>query len=188
MGQPRVKISGRHLGTQHLTTQLIPALLDEVLRNQSDHGVRGDADVESRKASIEAQWAALLHDCHSTIERARILQLACGWVWLLRLHYALHEVERQREEGCEEACDGRCPKDLCLASLPHTTKSVLGGRIESQHTEIQCHCSCSCWHAACHETTGALVLHDQTYGLDDACVASSLGRGFHAVRLHANES
>merc|ERR1719245_601990 len=93
------------------------------------------------------------------------------------------------EMGLEELghAKGLDPEDLCLASNSHSTESVFGGRIECQHAEVQRHCSCSCWHAACHETAGTLVLHDHAYGLDDASVTNSLGRGFHAVRLHSNE-
>merc|ERR1711994_718210 len=142
-----------------------PTLLDEVLRNQGNHCMWGNAHIESWEAGVEAQRAALSQDRHCTIDRARVLELACGWVWLLRLHQALHKIKWQREGGRKEARDRRCPKDLSLACDPHPTKCVLCGCIKGQHAEIQGHCSCSRWHASCHEATGTFFAHDHTDGL-----------------------
>mmetsp|Transcript_66301 Transcript_66301/g.194046 ORF Transcript_66301/g.194046 Transcript_66301/m.194046 type:complete len:231 (+) Transcript_66301:382-1074(+) len=147
----------------------------------------GDAHIEGGEAGIEAQGSTLLHDLHRAIQRTLVLELPCHRVWLLLLHLGLDKVKGQREEGREEASDGRGAKDLRCASDAHAGKGILAGSVEGEHAEVQGHSPLSRWRSAGHQAHGSLLLHDQAHGRGNVGVACALRCWQHAVRLHADE-
>mmetsp|Transcript_111180 Transcript_111180/g.270165 ORF Transcript_111180/g.270165 Transcript_111180/m.270165 type:complete len:231 (-) Transcript_111180:212-904(-) len=147
----------------------------------------GDAHVECGEAGVEAHRSALLHDFHRAIHGALVHQFPCLRVWLLLLHLGLDKIKGQREEGCEEASDGRGAKDLRCASDAHAGKGILAGSVEGEHAEVQGHSPLSCRPSAGHQAHGALLLHNQAHGRCNIGVTCSLRCWQHAVCLHADE-
>mmetsp|Transcript_122686 Transcript_122686/g.333162 ORF Transcript_122686/g.333162 Transcript_122686/m.333162 type:complete len:367 (+) Transcript_122686:204-1304(+) len=167
--------------------QLGPQGLDVVLGDQCDHGVRGDAHVERGETGIEAERPSFLHRLHSAVERALVLQLPGDRVRLLLLHLRLHVVERQREEGREEACDRRCAERQRRSAHAVALQHVLAGGVKRQHAEVQGHGARRRGDPARHQARGAVTLDDERHGREDVGVTGALRHRLHAVRLHADE-
>merc|ERR1712232_826181 len=164
-----------------------PELLAGILGNQGDHGVRCNTDVKSWKPCVESQWATSRHGLRCTVKRALVHQLTSDWIWLLLLHLRLDKVERQGEEGCEEACNCRSTENKRCTSDAHVRKHVLTRRIEGKHPEVQRHGPGHCRHCSVHKTCWTLVFDDETERSENIGVASAFSCWFHAVCLHTNE-
>merc|ERR550514_2512988 len=89
--------------TKPSQADLLPDELHLVLRDERDHGVRGNAEVVGREARPQARDPPGLDLLHGTIDRPLERHLASDRVWLHLLNLRLDEIEGEAEEGGEEA-------------------------------------------------------------------------------------
>merc|ERR1711988_519913 len=87
--------------TTHSQTQLTPHALYLILSNESNHGVRSNAEIIRWESSPEARNASSPHLLHRTIDGPFKWHLTCHWIGFHLLNLRLNEVERQAEERCE---------------------------------------------------------------------------------------
>mmetsp|Transcript_84903 Transcript_84903/g.149890 ORF Transcript_84903/g.149890 Transcript_84903/m.149890 type:complete len:211 (+) Transcript_84903:61-693(+) len=166
----------------------LPNLLDLILRNKGDHGMRRDAEVVCWESCPETRDSTHLDLFHRAIDGALEWHLARNRIWLRLLYLRLDKVEGQAEERREESCDGACAEDLDRHGSTNRLEHLLTLGIECKHAEIQGHGASCCGRGSLEKAGGALVAGDGSQSVADSTVVPALCLWEHRVSLHADES
>eukprot|EP00444_Apocalathium_aciculiferum_P060374 CAMPEP_0183598890 /NCGR_PEP_ID=MMETSP0371-20130417/179156_1 /TAXON_ID=268820 /ORGANISM="Peridinium aciculiferum, Strain PAER-2" /LENGTH=338 /DNA_ID=CAMNT_0025810951 /DNA_START=387 /DNA_END=1399 /DNA_ORIENTATION=- len=138
-----------------------PHLLHLVLGHQGDHRMRSDAHIVGREAGPQASDATDLDLLHCAIDGALEGHLTGHRVGLRLLDLRLDIIEREREEGGEEAGDGGRAEGLSGSRDADRLELVLRQAVEAQHAEVQ-------GHRTGRGRNGTLEEATDPVGLDDA--------------------
>mmetsp|Transcript_127560 Transcript_127560/g.407986 ORF Transcript_127560/g.407986 Transcript_127560/m.407986 type:complete len:280 (-) Transcript_127560:57-896(-) len=146
-----------------------------------------DAHVVGREAGPQTSDAADLDLLHGAIDRALEWHLTGHRIGLRLLDLCLDIVERQREEGGEEAGDGGRAEGLSGSRDADRLELVLRQAVEAQHAEVQSHRTGRGRHGTLEETCGTLGLDDVRQGMPNSGVVPALRQRKHGVGLHPDE-
>mmetsp|Transcript_11962 Transcript_11962/g.50338 ORF Transcript_11962/g.50338 Transcript_11962/m.50338 type:complete len:231 (+) Transcript_11962:2460-3152(+) len=171
---------------RRLHADALLGLLDQVQRDQSNHCVRGDADIIGGEAGPELERTALSDSLGEAVSHALVRHGPVG-ERLLLLQLCLDEVKGQRHERGEEAGDGRRAQRALHAGDTGVGEHLLGLVVRRKHAHVEGHRAHGGGARTREQAADALLLDRAHERVADVLVVAALLWRQGAVRLHADE-